>query len=116
MYQAENGTSKNGEGNGNGRGHVKFLSTGGMIKHVKTSPSKEFIIATETGMLHRLRKENPDKIFHPARENAVCKYMKMITLPKVLRSLEEDIYEVKVPLHTALRAKRSIDRMLEITN
>jgi quinolinate synthase len=114
MYQAENGTSKN--GNGNGRGHVKFLSTGGMIKHVKTSPSKEFIIATETGMLHRLRKENPDKIFHPARENAVCKYMKMITLPKVLRSLEEDIYEVKVPLHTALRAKRSIDRMLEITN
>lgn len=116
MYQAENGTSKNGDGNGNGRGHVKFLSTGGMIKHVKTSPSKEFIIATETGMLHRLRKENPDKIFHPARENAVCKYMKMITLPKVLRSLEEDIYEVKVPLHTALRAKRSIDRMLEITN
>jgi len=114
MYQAENGTSEN--GNSNGRGHVKFLSTGGMIKHVKTSPSKEFIIATETGMLHRLRKENPDKIFHPARENAVCKYMKMITLPKVLRSLEEDIYEVKVPLHTALRAKKSIDRMLEITN
>ena len=102
--------------NGNGNGHVKFLSTGGMIKHVKESPSKEFIIATETGMLHPLRKDNPDKIFHPARENAVCKYMKMITLSKVLRSLEEDIFEVRVPMHTALKAKRSIDRMLEVTN
>jgi quinolinate synthase len=112
MYQAENGSPKN----GNGHGHVKFLSTGGMIKHVKESPSKEFIIATETGMLYPLRKDNPDKVFYPARENAVCKYMKMITLPKVLRSLEEDIYEVKVPLHTALKAKKSIDRMLEITN
>lgn len=112
MYQATNGSSID----GNGNGHVKFLSTGGMIKHVKESPSKEFIIATETGMLHPLRKDNPDKIFHPARENAVCKYMKMITLSKVLRSLEEDIFEVKVPIHTALKAKRSIDRMLAVTN
>jgi len=112
MYQAVNGSPKN----GNGHRHVKFLSTGGMIKHVKESPSKEFIIATETGMLYPLRKDNPDKVFYPARENAICKYMKMITLNKVLRSLEEDIYEVKVPLHTALKAKRSIDRMLEVTN
>ncbi len=112
LYQAANGSSKN----GNGHGHVKFLSTGGMIKHVKESPLKEFIIATETGMLHPLRKGNPDKIFHPVRENAVCKYMKMITLGKVLRSLEEDIYEVKVPIKTALKAKKSIDRMLEVTN
>ncbi|GJM16726.1 MAG: quinolinate synthase A [Thermodesulfobacteriota bacterium] len=117
MYQAENGTScKNGNGNGHENGHVKFLSTGGMIKHVKESRSKEFIIATETGMLHPLRKENPDKVFHPARENAVCKYMKMITLPKVLRSLEEEIFEVKVPLNTAVKAKKSIDRMLEVTS
>ena len=111
MYQTEDDSSKNGSRNG----HVKFLSTGGMIKHAKDSQSKEFIIATETGMLHRLRRDNPEKIFHPARESAVCKYMKMITLPKVLRSLEEDIYEVKVPQHTALKAKRSIDRMLEVT-
>ncbi len=110
MYHAETGSPAN------GNGHIKFLSTGGMIKHAKESPSKEFIIATETGMLHRLRKDSPDKIFHPARESAVCKYMKMITLDKVLRSLEEDIYEVKVPHHTALKAKRSIERMLEITN
>ena len=115
MYEAENGASTK-NGNGNGKGHVKFLSTGGMIKHVKESPSKEFIIATETGMLYPLRKNNPDKVFYPARENAICKYMKMITLPKVLKSLEEEIYEVKVPIDTALKAKRSIDRMLEITN
>ncbi len=114
LYQAENGASTN--GNGNGNGHIKFLSTGGMLKHAKESPSKEFIIATETGMLHRLRKDNPDKVFHPARESAVCKYMKMITLPKVLRSLEEEIVEVKVPLDIALQAKKSIDRMLEITS
>jgi quinolinate synthase len=115
MYQVENGASTE-HSNGNGNGNVKFLSTGGMIKHVKESVSKEFIIATETGMLYPLRKANPDKKFHPARENAVCKYMKMITLPKVLQSLEEEIYEVKVPLETALKAKRSIERMLEVTS
>lgn len=115
LYQAENGASTK-NGNGNGHGDIKFLSTGGMIKHAKSSKSKEFIIATETGMLHPLRKANPDKKFIPARENAVCKYMKMITLPKVLQSLEEEIYEVKVPLDTALKAKRSIDRMLEVTS
>lgn len=96
-------------------GHIKFLSTGGMIKHAKNSPSKEFIIATETGMLHRLRKDNPDKEFYPARETAVCKYMKMTTLEKVLTSLKEEVYEVKVPEETAQRARKSIERMLEIT-
>lgn len=104
----------NGEGT-NGNGHIKFLSTGGMIKYAKESRAKEFIIATETGMLYKLRKDNPDKTFYPARDNAVCKYMKMITLEKVLRSLEEEVYEVKVPDHIAVRAKKSIDRMLEIT-
>lgn len=109
MYQGLNGST------GNGNGHIKFLSTGGMIKYAKSSPAKEFIIATETGMLHPLRKENPDKVFYPARENAVCKYMKMITLDKVLRSLREEVFEVKVPEHTASRARKSIDRMLDIT-
>lgn len=115
LYESENGVSTK---NGNGKGNidVKFLSTGGMIEHAKSSKSKEFIIATETGMLHPLRKANPDKKFIPARESAVCKYMKMITLPKVLLSLEEEIYEVKVPLDTALKAKKSIDRMLEVTS
>lgn len=109
LYQGLNGSSAN------GNGHIKFLSTGGMIKFAKDSPAKEFIIATEIGMLYKLRKDNPDKTFYPASESAVCKYMKMITLEKVLRSLEEEIFEVKVPEHIALKAKKSIDRMLEIT-
>jgi quinolinate synthase len=109
LYQGLNG------GETNGNGHIKFLSTGGMIKYAKESRAKEFIIATETGMLYKLRKDNPDKTFYPARDNAVCKYMKMITLEKVLRSLEEEVYEVKVPEHIAEKAKKSIDRMLEIT-
>jgi len=109
LYQGLNG------GGANGNGHIKFLSTGGMIKFAKESQAKEFIIATETGMLYKLRKDNPDKTFYPARDNAVCKYMKMITLEKVLHSLEEEVYEVKVPEHIAVRAKKSIDRMLEIT-
>ena len=109
MYQGLNG------GKTNGNGHIKFLSTGGMTKFAKESPAKEFIIATETGMLYKLRKDNPDKTFMPARENAVCKYMKMITIEKVLRSLKEEVYEVKVPEHIAVKARKSIDRMLEIT-
>jgi quinolinate synthase len=109
LYQGLNG------GTANGNGHIKFLSTGGMTKFARDSEAKEFIIATETGMLYKLRKDNPDKAFYPARENAVCKYMKMITLEKVLKSLREEVFEVKVPEHIAVRAKRSIDRMLEIT-
>ncbi len=120
LYQAGNGNSAKSNGNGscncNGKGRIKFLSTGGMIRHAKESPSKEFIIATEVGMLYRLRKDNPDKTFIPAKEDAVCKYMKMITLPKVLRSLEEEIYEVKVPADIATKARTSIDRMLAITS
>jgi len=108
-------TNGNGYAKTNGNSHIKFLSTGGMLKHAKESEKHEFIIATETGMLHRLRKDNPGKAFYPARDNAVCKYMKMITLPKVLRSLQEEVFEVEVPAKTALRAKKSIDRMLEIT-
>jgi quinolinate synthase len=112
LYEGLNGASAN--GNGNGNGHIKFLSTGGMIKYAKESDAKEFVIATETGMLHRLRKDNPEKTFYPARENAVCKYMKMITIKKVLNSLREEVFEVKVPEQTALKARKSIDRMLEI--
>ncbi len=99
----------------NGDSNVKFFSTGGMLKHAKESDKKQFIIATETGMLHTLRKDNPDKTFYPAMENAVCKYMKMITLDKVLVSLQDDVFEVKVPTEIASKAKQAIDRMLEIT-
>lgn len=94
---------------------VKFLSTGGMIKHSHSFDADEFIVATETGILHRMRKENPGKTFFAANENAVCEYMKMITLEKVLRSLREDIYEVDVPGEIAAKARKSINRMLEIS-
>jgi quinolinate synthase len=67
-------------------------------------------------MLHRLRKDNPEKAFYPANENAICRYMKMITLEKVLSSLQDDKYEVKVPEEIAKRARKAIDRMLEISH
>ncbi|HWP93246.1 MAG TPA: quinolinate synthase NadA [Thermodesulfobacteriota bacterium] len=107
MCYTANGSIKN--------GHTHFLSTGGMINHPKRSKAREFIVATETGILHRMRKENPDKTFYPVKEDAICKYMKMITLDKVLTSLREEVYEVKVPEKIALRAKKAIDRMLEIS-
>ncbi|NIP30766.1 MAG: quinolinate synthase NadA [Candidatus Dadabacteria bacterium] len=95
--------------------NVKFLSTGGMKKYSVESESDEFIVATETGMLYALQKENPDKKFYAANENAVCEFMKMITLEKVLHSLREEVFEVKVPEDIAVKAKKSIDRMLEIS-
>ncbi len=108
IYHACNGS--------NGGNNIHFLSTGGMVKYAKSSESNEFIVATETGMLHRLRKDSPKKNFYPANENAICKYMKMITLDKVLSSLQEDKYEVKVPEDIAERAKQAIDRMLELSH
>ena len=98
---------------GAGKGDIRFLSTSGMTERAR-SGGDEFIVATETGMLHRLRKDNPGKKFFPASAEAVCEYMKMITLDKVLRSLEEEIFEVKVPEELAQRAKKPIDRMLGV--
>ncbi len=92
--------------------NTHILSTEGMVRHVRSSRASEFIVATETGILHKMRKENPNKIFYPASEEAVCRYMKMITLEKVLTSLKENVYRVKVPEGVALRAKRAIERML----
>ncbi|MBV9178043.1 MAG: quinolinate synthase NadA [Nitrososphaeraceae archaeon] len=94
------------------RGHI--LSTEGMMNHVRTSDAKQFVIATETGIIHRMQKENPNKEFIPLKEDAVCKYMKKISLEKVYNSLVNDIYEVKVPANIAEKAKISIDRMLTI--
>ncbi|MCJ7740647.1 quinolinate synthase NadA [Candidatus Microgenomates bacterium] len=93
-----------------------ILSTGGMMKYTKKSKSNEFVIATETGILHRLKKENPKKSFIPVRDDLVCRFMKMITLPKLLNSLKNLEYEVKVPKKIADRARIPIERMLEISN
>lgn len=91
-----------------------ILSTEGMIRRAKESPAKEFVVATETGILHRLRKENPGKVFYPVSESAVCKYMKMITPEKVLNSLENMVYEVKVPENIATKARVAIQRMMQL--
>ncbi len=90
------------------------LSTEGIYKRPAESPAKEFIIGTETGIIHRLQKTYPDKSFFPVMEGAVCGYMKHITLEKVLWSLEDLKYEVTVPAEIAAKAKRAIDRMMTI--
>jgi quinolinate synthase len=93
-------------------GHI--LSTEGMMNHARTSNAKQFVIATETGIIHRMKKENPNKQFIPIKEDAICKYMKKINLEKVHNSLVDTVYEVKVPANIAEKAKLSIDRMLAI--
>ncbi|KPL03125.1 MAG: quinolinate synthetase [candidate division Zixibacteria bacterium SM23_73_2] len=93
----------------------QVLSTSGICRHARESESEEFIIGTEIGILHRLEKENPKKKFYPASELSDCPNMKLNNLEKILWSLEDMVYEVKVPEGIAKRAKKSIDRMLEIT-
>jgi quinolinate synthase len=91
-----------------------FLSTEGMMRHAGASDADTMIVATETGILHRMRQDNPDKQFIPANEDAVCRYMKMITLPKLRDSLLELKHEVRVPPSIALRARVPIERMVSI--
>src|ERR671924_264084 len=93
---------------------VHVLSTEGMIKRPKESAADEFIVATEVGILHRLRRENPAKRFHAANERASCAYMKVTTLPKVLRSLENMQYPITVDPDVAARARGAIERMIAI--
>jgi quinolinate synthase len=94
-----------------------MLSTGGMLRHARESDADEFIVATETGLLHPLEQENPGKRFVAANEGAVCVYMKMITLPKVRDALRDggEAYEVRVDPETAARARVPIERMVAIT-
>ncbi|HEX3034544.1 MAG TPA: quinolinate synthase NadA [Thermodesulfobacteriota bacterium] len=108
MYYACDNSIKN--------GNTYTLSTEGMVNHARHSKAKEFIIATEVGILHRMKKENSDKTFYPADDKAVCKYMKMITLDKVLSSLQDEVYEVKVPEEVATKARKPIERMLALVN
>ncbi|MCW4005394.1 MAG: quinolinate synthase NadA [Candidatus Bathyarchaeota archaeon] len=90
-------------------------STSKICQHVKQSPATEFIIATEDGILHRLRKENPDKKFFIAYEGAVCPNMKLTTLERLYASLKEDKYRVEVPQNVAAKAKAALDRMFEVS-
>ncbi|MEO8285897.1 MAG: quinolinate synthase NadA [Chloroflexota bacterium] len=90
------------------------LSTEGMIRHSQNSPNKTHIVATETGIIHRLRKENPDKTFVPADDAAVCRFMKQITIEKLRDSLRDMQPQVEVDPEVAKRARLAIDRMLAI--
>ncbi len=94
---------------------VSILSTEGMLKHVHESKSKNFVVATETGILYRMKKQNPGKRFIPASEKAECQYMKMITLEKVYDTLINEKNVVTVPKEIADKARLAINRMLEIT-
>jgi quinolinate synthase len=92
----------------------EVASTGGICRYARRDDVTEMIEGTEKGIIHRLQKENPGKIFIPVSEQTVCPNMKLITLEKVLWCLEEMSPEVKVPEGIRLRAKAAVDRMLEV--
>ncbi len=93
----------------------QLLSTGQMCAFAKESDATEFIVATEVGLLYRLRNENPDKKFYAVSDRALCPNMKKIDLEKILWSLEDMRYRVTVPEEIANKARRSIEAMLELS-
>ncbi len=93
---------------------AQILSTEGMIRRPAISNAEEFIVATEVGILHRLRRENPTKRFIPANDRAVCAFMKVTTLPKVLASLQHMQHRIMVEPDIAARARRAIERMVSV--
>ncbi|MCF8267136.1 MAG: quinolinate synthase NadA [Ignavibacteriales bacterium] len=97
-----------------GNEKIEIFSTEGMVNYVRKSDNEEFLIATETGIIHRMQKFNPGKTFYPVSEKSVCEYMKMITLENLMDSLRNDQYEVKVEKSLAERARLPIERMLAI--
>jgi quinolinate synthase len=97
---------------GNGSTHI--LSTEAMVDFAQRSEKSRFLVATETGILHRLNKEAPGKRFEPVNENAVCVFMKMITLTKVRDALRDWQFEVTVEPEIAARARGAIDRMVAL--
>ena len=107
MYDVANGNYSTNQ--------VQILSTEGMMNHVKKSKSNEFVVATETGILYRMKQQNPTKKFIPASEQAECEYMKMITLEKVYDSLLNETTVVTVPKDIADNARLAIERMLSIS-
>jgi quinolinate synthase len=92
----------------------KVASTSGILKYCRESSTKTFIIGTEIGLIHRLKKENPDKTFMAASDLADCPNMKLNTLEKILWSLEGMVYKTTVPDEIARPALKSIQRMLSV--
>ena len=107
MYDAASGSFDNQK--------VSILSTEGMLTHVNNSKAKNFVVATETGILYKMRQQNPGKTFIPASEKAECQYMKMITLDKVYNALVQEKNQVVVPKEIADKARLAIERMLAIS-
>ncbi|MEZ5099277.1 MAG: quinolinate synthase NadA [Thermoleophilia bacterium] len=97
---------------GNGRTHI--LSTEGMVKFAQASEKRRFLVATETGIIHRLHKEVPGKAFEAVSEEAICQYMKLITLEKLRDALRDWRHEVDVPADVAARARAALDRMVAL--
>src|SRR6266516_2135683 len=97
---------------GNERTHI--LSTEKMIDYAKRSPKQRFLVATETGILHRLGREAPGKRFEPVRDDAECRYMKLTTLEKVRDSLRDGKHRITVEPELAERARLAIERMVAI--
>ena len=105
--------------------HADYIgSTTGLLKYTINSPEKEFIVATETGILHQMQKASPDKIFHVAATEldgsactycADCPHMKLNTMEKLLHCMRDESPEIILPEETILAARNSIDRMLEIS-
>ncbi len=93
---------------------TQILSTEKMIDYARRSPKQRFLIATETGIIHRLEREAPGKRFEPVREDAICRYMKLTTLEKVRDSLRDGRHEVTVEPELADRARLAIERMVAI--
>ena len=91
------------------------LSTGGMCKFARESSEREIIVGTETGILHRLRKENPEKIFYPVTARMICPNMKKTTLENLRDCLQEMKHVVVVPEPTAMQARRAVQAMLAIS-
>lgn len=91
-----------------------ICSTSQMIKYAKENQAKQFIICTELGMLHRLKKENPTKEFIPGSPNAICPNMKLTTVEKIMWSLERDEFKIEIDEQTRKKALGSIERMLKV--
>ncbi|MGH7641742.1 MAG: quinolinate synthase NadA [Candidatus Dormibacteria bacterium] len=105
LYEAERGELA---------GATVVTSTEGMVRHAERSAAETFIVATEVGVMHRMRQMAPNKTFLAANPDAICPYMKMITLEKVRDSLRDLKHQITVPAEIAERARLAINRMVEV--
>ena len=92
----------------------QILSTSQMLRYARASNAMRFVIATETGIIHTLKKQKPKAEFVPASERAICPNMKKITLEKIAWALEDMRYKITVSKEVGLKAKKALDRMVEI--